>query len=183
MVVRSFKGLDAYQAEVLEMLFERTAIAEGLEMFRFASASDVAQGRLVVTAPFIEERQQIALNLPCGSSSVFIALTNKEPEAVARMIVGLEDHERERGAPLSLGEAVITDGDSPDTEGPFAVLLARTAWIDALAEIPDTAAIAGHTTTFLLAVPLTRAEYDFRAAHGLDALFGRFEAEGKELAF
>jgi hypothetical protein len=184
MDMRTARELDAYQAEILEMLFERTAIAEEIVRFRCTPSGEVADEHLVVAAPLGEQdRQYLALNLPAGSTNVFVALTDNRPEAIARIIANVEDHERRRGRALGLGETIITDKGSLRPEVPYAILLSRTATFDDLAALPDTAMIAGRATSFFLAVPLTRAEYEFKIEHGLDALHSRFEAEGKRIAF
>jgi hypothetical protein len=174
--------LETYQAEVLDMLFERTATAEAIDIFRFAP-SGLAGGHVVPGEPFGKGGQHMTLYLLNRSTNVFIAVTDKKSVAVAPMIAKLKKCERERGQPLALGEAIVTAEESPHAEAPYAVLLARGATLADLADMPDTATISGRTTAFFFAVPLTRAEYDFRVEQGLEALLSRFEAEGKRLAF
>jgi hypothetical protein len=58
------------------------------------------------------------LNLPIRSTSVFILLTDEEPEAVARMIAKLEYHEFGRGLSLDLGDAITTNRGSLSRKPP-----------------------------------------------------------------
>jgi len=114
---------------------------------------------------------------------VFVALTDKDPTIVARILANLEDLEREKGLHLHPGEAIIIPDASPASGGPYAVLLLRTATLTDAAALPDTTEIAGRFTSFSLAIPLHKAEHDFRAEHGHDELMSQFEKDGKGLAF
>lgn len=176
--------LDKYQAAILEMLFETTAVGESVDVLRFALSGDYPGEYVVAAAPVGNEGEHIALNLPRHSTAgVFVALTDKDPNIVARILANLEDLERERGLHLHPGEAVIIPDASPASGGPYAVLLLRTATLTDVAALPDTIEVAGHFTSFSLAVPLSKAEHDFRAEHGHDELLSRFEKDGKCLAF
>lgn len=175
--------LEQYQAAVLQMLFERTAVGESVDVLRFALSGDFTGEYVVVAAPIGNDGDHIAVNLPHYSRSVFVALTDKDPNAVARILANLEDYERESGGALGLGEAVVIPDASSSLGAPYAVLLLRTATLADVASLPDMATIAGRHTSFFLAVPLTKAEHDFRGDHGHNVLLDRFDAEGKSLAF
>jgi hypothetical protein len=175
--------LEKYHAAVLELMFERTAIAKTANTFRFALSGDFDGEFSAAAARAGYDGEYIALNLPTYSASVFIALTDKDPESVVRLLANLEDYERENGLQLGLGEAVVVPDISAQFAAPFAVLLLRTASLSDIADVPDRADIAGRPTAFFLAVPLTKTEYDFRTAHGHDLLLDEFEKQGKSLVF
>ncbi len=59
----------------------------------------------------------------------------------------------------------------------------RPATLLDAAALPDAVEIAGRPTAFLLAVPLSKEEYDLRATHGHARLLDHFEEAGKSLAF
>ena len=172
--------LEKYQAAVLATVFERADISDSVEWFQFALSGDFRGQFVAVAAKVGTAGERIVFNLPTYSTDVFVGLTDKDPKAVALILANLEDYERENGLRLRLGEAVVIP---TSTEAPFAVLLLRPATLLDAAALPDAAEIAGRPTAFLLAVPLSREEYDFRAAHGHDGLLDHFEEVGKSLAF
>jgi hypothetical protein len=164
-------------------MFEQTAIADPLETFRFSLSGDFSGQFCVAGGRVGEDGEHVVFNLPTYSTSVFIALSDDSPLNTGLILANLEDHERESGAQLALGEVVIIPRGAAQPIAPYAVLLLRTATLADVARVPDRAEIAGHPTTFFLAVPLTKAEYDYRAEHGHDALLDLLETENKSLAF
>jgi hypothetical protein len=172
--------LDKYQAAVLAVIFELADIGDSVDWFEFALSGDFG-GRFVAAAAKVGMAgEHIVFNLPTYSTSVFVALTDKDPKAAALILANLEDYERENGVRLSVGEAVVIPAGG---EVPFAVLLLRTATLRDVASLPDTAEMAGKLTAFLLAVPLSKEEYDRRAADGHDVLMDHFAKTEKGLVF
>lgn len=172
--------LEKYQAAVLATVFERADIGDSVEWFQFALSGDFSGKFVAAAAKVGTAGEHVVFNLPTYSTDVFVGLTGKDPKAVALILANLEDYERENGLRLRLGEGVVIP---TSTEAPFAVLLLRPATLLDAAALPDTAEIAGRPTAFLLAVPLSKEEYDLRAAHGHDRLLDHFEEVGKSLAF
>jgi hypothetical protein len=172
--------LEKYQAAVLATVFERADIGDSVEWFQFALSGDF-RGQFVAAAAKVGAAgEHIVFNLPTYATDVFVGLTDKDPKAVALILANLEDYEREGGLRLRPGETVVIP---TTTDAPFAVLLLRPATLPDAAALPDTAEIAGRPTAFLLAVPLSKEEYDLRAAYGHDRLLDHFEEVGKSLAF
>jgi len=172
--------LGQYQAAVLAMVFDRADIGDSVEWFQFALSGDFGGEFAAAAAKVGTAGEHMVFNLPTYSTDVFVGLTDKDPKALALILANLEDYERENGLRLRPGEAVIIP---TSTEAPFALLLLRPATLREAAELPDQAEIAGRVTAFLLAVPLSKEEYDLRAALGHDRLLDHFEAVGKSLAF
>src|SRR4051794_39822445 len=167
--------LEKYQAEILATVFERADIGDSVEWFQFALSGDFSGKFVAAAAKVGTAGEHVVFNLPTSSTDVFFALTDKDPKAVALVLANLEDYERENGLRLRLGEAVVIP---TNTDAPFAVLLLRPATLLDAAALPDIAEIAGRRTAFLLAVPLSKEEYDLRAAQGHDRLLDHFEEVG-----
>jgi hypothetical protein len=178
--------LDRYQASILEFLFERLPIENDVGSLEF-SLSGTFDGKYYAAYGAIEgaeDQAQVIFNLPRYSTSVFLALGRSKPRETARLLANLEDYERESSLSLGLGEAILTNGrPGENSEAPFAVILLRTATSLDCGRVPDRAEIAGKSTSFLLAVPLTEVEWDCRRQFGHDALMDMFQSEGKELFF
>lgn len=172
--------LEKYQAAVLATVFERTDIGDSVDWFQFALSGDFGGKFIAAAAPVGTNGEHIVFNLPTYSTDVFVALTDKDPKIAALILANLEDYERENGLLLRLGEAVVIPSSM---KTPFAVLLLPTATLVDVSGLPDTTEIAGQQTAFLLAVPLSKDEYELRSACGHDCLIDHFERTGKTLAF
>ena len=175
--------IDQYRAAVLATLFELTDIGESVEVLRFTFSGDFAGEFVVAGAPLGGNGECLAFNLPTYSTTVFIGLAEGGLKRVALILANLEDHERQHGLKLSLGEAVVLPNPGDIADMPYAVWLMATATLTDTKNVPDCQNVGGRHTSFLLAVPLTKAEFDFRREHGPDRLLVRFESQGKSIAF
>lgn len=178
--------LDRYQAAILTFLFDRLPIGDDVDSLEFALSGGF-EGKFRLAHSVIEAADRstrVVFTLPTYCQSVFLALTRTRVTETARILANLEDYERESSVQLGLGEVVLTPDDlQQDPDVPHAVILLRTATSLDCAEVPDCQTIDGTPTLFLLAVPLSKDEWELRTQRGHDALMDRFQEGEKELHF
>ena len=177
--------LDRYQAALLAFLFDRLPIGDDVDWMEFALSGKFSGSFRVAHAAIdnVDDVAHLVFTLPTYSRSVFIALTRVDTAETARVLANLEDYERELSLQLRLGEAVVIPSEGNYEKTPHAVILLRTATAFDCASVPDRHSIEGYETSFFLAVPLSREEWELRRTRGHDALMKHFEDVGKQLFF
>lgn len=178
-------SLDKTQASILRYLFDKLPIGESVETLEF-QLSGTFSGRFYaafadLTAP---SAGYVVFTLPTRGFHVFLGLTREKHREVARILANLEDYERDNRVELKFGEVVMTPEEASRHSGsPFAVILLRTATALDISAVPDRTRIGRDTISFFSAVPITKAEYEYRKDAGHDALLDRFQSKGKQLFF
>jgi hypothetical protein len=131
-----------------------------------------------------DEAVFLVATLPRYTNTVFVALTRGQEVEVARLLVNLEDYERENMKPMHLGE-IAGHRHASETANfiPHATILMPIATADILQSIPPIATFIGHEVRFVLVLPLSQKELECRNTLGHDAMIDMFEREGKSLYF
>jgi hypothetical protein len=178
--------LDKMQSSILAFLFDKLPISDAVDTLDFALSGDFHGKYYAAHAPLSQgEGINVVFTLPKYTTHTFFALTRSKELDVARLLANIEDCERVSSISLGFGEAVVMQGKMVSSESwePYGVLLLRTASAVDLRNVPDKESINGQEIFFLLAVPLTKTEWDYRKQFGHDALMDLFQSKGKELFF
>jgi hypothetical protein len=176
--------LNKYQANLVTKLFSDLHIGDDISSLEFSLSGEFSGKYRAAFHTLAEGDGYIVFNTPVYGSSVFIGLAESDPKAAALILANLEDYERENSLKLGLGEVVVMPNDlKNDGKDLFGVILLRTASSLECSDVPDKAMIQEIETSFFLAVPISRQEYEIRRERGHDVLMDVFEKDRKDVFF
>lgn len=181
-LTREIKG------KLLTYLFSRLDIGDELDTMEFQLEGggpnkkfQIAYGKIKVG----DEEIIVLFSLTTASNNIFFALTYERERDAAVIIANIEDYESQTSTHLHAGEVVVMPPvtSSQDGDGPYGVLLIRTASSPILKKIPDKQVIGDVEIQFHLVVLLSKDDFEYRKKFGHDALMDRWDNEGRDIAF
>lgn len=179
-------SITQYQAAILAFLYEKLQLTDPVSTLdgplsgSFAGSFYAAHGEV----DYRDDGTQIVFTLPTYTNSVFLGLTQSRPVETALLLTNIEDYERETSVSVKPGETIRFPEDTTQVPNlPFGVVIVPIGTSLDTDELPDCHEIDGKHTTFALAVPITRAEYDIKKQRGYDALIDHWEQTDKSLYF
>jgi hypothetical protein len=181
--LRMIMNLSKSRAEILAYVAQRLPVDDDLTILNF-QLSPAADVQLFAAVGHVQDEFgsiDIVFSLPEGQGNVFFGTTSGDPKNVARILANLEDYEHETARHLHPGEVVRFPNASSDLEMPDAVLLLPISASTLLADIEGRATIDSRNMTFVLAMPVSHADLEYRRIQGHDALIDYFEEHQREL--